>query len=49
MADAKELIKMIKRFRDKCVESGRGDGVLSSSLRDAFAELEECVFFRDTT
>ena len=35
---------MIKRFRHKCVESGRGEGVLSSSLRDAFAELEEYVF-----
>ena len=49
MADAKELIKMIKRFRDKCVESGRGEGMLSSSLCDAFAELEECVFFKGTT
>ena len=43
MADAKEMVKMIKKFRDKCEESGRGDGMLNGSLREAFAELEECV------
>ena len=49
MADAKELTQMIKRFRERCVESGMGEGVLRSSLRGAFTELEECVFLRDTT
>ena len=49
MADAKELTQMIKRFRGRCDESGMGEGVLRGSLREAFAELEECVFFRDTT
>ena len=41
MADAKEMKKMIKRFRHKCVESGRGEGALNGSLRDAFAEIAE--------
>ena len=40
---------MIKRFRERCDESGMGEGVLRSSLRDAFAELEQYVPPRSST
>ncbi|VDB87004.1 unnamed protein product [Peniophora sp. CBMAI 1063] len=43
MAHAKEMKRMVERFRDKCIESGRGEGALNTSLRDAFSELEEIV------
>ncbi|VDB87005.1 unnamed protein product [Peniophora sp. CBMAI 1063] len=43
MAEAEEMRKIIERFRARCTESGKGDSVLSSSLRDAFTELEEIV------
>ena len=34
---------MIDSFRDKCAESGRGEGALNGSLCKAFTEFEKCV------
>ncbi|KZV71423.1 hypothetical protein PENSPDRAFT_751811 [Peniophora sp. CONT] len=43
MDDARQIRSLIKTFRDKCVESGRGESVLSITLREAFTELERIV------
>lgn len=43
MADAREMDKMTRRFRDRCVELGRGEGILNESLREAFADLEAYI------
>ena len=43
MGDAEQINALIKKFRDKCVASGRGKGALNETLREAFAELEKCV------
>ncbi|KZV74287.1 hypothetical protein PENSPDRAFT_732378, partial [Peniophora sp. CONT] len=43
MADAQNMKSLIEKFRDKCVESGKGEGMLDGSLREAFAELESIV------
>ncbi|VDB87000.1 unnamed protein product [Peniophora sp. CBMAI 1063] len=43
MADAKEMKEMIEQFRDECVESGKGEGAMSRSLRKAFSDLEKIV------
>ncbi|KZV59696.1 hypothetical protein PENSPDRAFT_760351 [Peniophora sp. CONT] len=43
MGDAEGMNKLIKKFRRKCNESGKGEGLLNESLREAFAELEEIV------
>ena len=43
MGDAEQVNALIKKFRDKCVASGRGEGALNETLREAFAGLEKCV------
>ncbi|KZV59695.1 hypothetical protein PENSPDRAFT_672177 [Peniophora sp. CONT] len=43
MADAEEMNDLINAFREKCNESGRGDGLLNGSLCKEFAKLERVV------
>ena len=43
MGDADQINALIKKFRDKCIASGRGEGALNEALREAFVDLERCV------
>ncbi|KZV66115.1 hypothetical protein PENSPDRAFT_101382 [Peniophora sp. CONT] len=43
IVDAQTLKTLIEKFRDKCIKSGKGEGVLDESLQEAFTELESVV------
>ena len=43
MSDARQMDALVKKFRDKCDASGKGDGLLGGPLCEAFTELERCV------
>ncbi|KZV72146.1 hypothetical protein PENSPDRAFT_371852 [Peniophora sp. CONT] len=49
MDDAEQINALIKKFRNKCMESGREESALNETLREAFTELERIVLECITT
>ncbi|KZV63936.1 hypothetical protein PENSPDRAFT_757594 [Peniophora sp. CONT] len=47
--DAEQINALIKRFKDECIASGRGESALNETLCEAFAELEKIVLDCVTT